>query len=1598
MKKLFRGFLALFLVGVNSLNWINAQQLAKSDDEMFQLRNYLQKVYSMDPQQLLLQQEAADQLSESFDGFSERLANSPMLLEGRSRLIIPVVVHNIYEAQSMDGYVNDQRVEEAIQMLNADFNMNNAFRDNIAKPFRAIEGNAGIEFRLAQIDPDGNHTTGVTRHQSWLTYNGSWEHPEVKRICSWPRDRYLNIWVVYSSDGASGSAWTFLPSQVAETSGREDLDGIVISEWALGKKTPGFYSILTHEIGHYLGLENVWGEAKLGSPAACSADDGIQDTSACNGLGGTCDLYCITCGTLDNVQNFMNGSQCACMFTLGQVNYMRNTLSQSVSGRNNLCTVDNYQQTFIFEEPRIASLNGGFKENLINDGSILGPVQLALHDIEYAPSGQLEEGIHYEVANVPAGLTPIITVKNKATAEVVLVGNAEKHLKENSIDNLDIVFKEAAFCTDFDKLINPTFSFAVQYIDFLPIVYHPFDIVEVPTNNGKMYSWFVVPDFTMDYSAFIDKNQDDMLMLDTYQKPIVCEVGTRNVSFLQKGAIVGAGSNWEAAGEYPDLHVLKSDDYTIWQGQKAYVGIQLWKSDINGDNHYYYGYLELKVNAEGTTYEVLGVAYNPVPGEPIVTGVAASQIIVDHQQWYEDDDNDGSISTCGNMRLLSDQFTKKTGEYLEEGTHYTVSNLPVGLDFLVYLDDVNNARLSIRGNAEEHALSDSCEVEVKFCNAAFRSDDAKLVKNSSMKLSFHFRDEYRIVYEDVEDFTVSRESPWKLYNLGYRNASFGVWFDSETNTTRFELYEDEGVSFDGSRNLRPLKEGTIIHEGMNWVAGDNFPDEHNIATPDFREWHGKDGFIGMRYASGDHYFYGWVHIQVAADGSAYTILEYAFNENLDQPILAGSQQATPMLTWGNHTFQESKMNNGTFEEEINGELYFCEFIIDNGVLIEGEDFMVSGLPEELSVELSVIDANHFRVALIGQLNQHERSNNAEFDIVLQDAAFKVLNSRDLYGCAPRLDISCWDAIDVNYVNNLDEKVDALKPWYPFYIHESKFGIFHMDYNDETTLRFETFQQRMVCENGSTHLTPLKKGALIDQNSTWVAGGNYPDLHIVYSSEFTAWAGQIAYAGIEVEKEEGKYYGWLRFHVSEDGTNYRLLDYAIQNIPEQAIHAGEVAEGIILLSRDRICDDAATKQMFESVVDIELDGDALFTSNTLLMNRHYTLHNLPGYLNVSLLTMDESHCQLVISGDTREVTSDQVIDLELVFANEAFKSHEATAIEGSIVPIQLTFEDPYEINTGSYLTLSVSEDYTWNDFYFMDDIKGGLWFHPDNQSLYLEVYTNQVVCQPGTQNIILLNRGAAIGPDLSWESRSDNFPGRHLAFGQGYRDLAGQEGYAGIRVLKNGNWHYGWVQLSINETGTGMNTTGFGMCRRPETILPAGHCSLAHFCADKSIVQPGEQINFSDHSFTPADEWLWYFEGADQSISTQQNPQVTYSESGIYRVMLTVNSIEVKGASVVYEDYVYVQKAKGINDRLSWLDNTFQIYPNPVQDVVNLVLSDTESPAHIQLYNLEGSLIQEWILSDILNTNTLQLQNVPAGIYLLEVIQGAQKKVTRLMVN
>ncbi|MBU0765537.1 MAG: PKD domain-containing protein [Bacteroidetes bacterium] len=67
--------------------------------------------------------------------------------------------------------------------------------------------------------------------------------------------------------------------------------------------------------------------------------------------------------------------------------------------------------------------------------------------------------------------------------------------------------------------------------------------------------------------------------------------------------------------------------------------------------------------------------------------------------------------------------------------------------------------------------------------------------------------------------------------------------------------------------------------------------------------------------------------------------------------------------------------------------------------------------------------------------------------------------------------------------------------------------------------------------------------------------------------------------------------------------------------------------------------------------------------------------------------------------------------------------------------------------------------------------------------------------------------------------------------------------------------------------------------------------LADFTSDVTSVCEGFSVQFTDLSDNDPTDWIWFFDGGSPSVSTLQNPVVTYNSSGVYDVTLIAMNID-----------------------------------------------------------------------------------------------------------
>ncbi|MDQ3050497.1 MAG: M43 family zinc metalloprotease [Bacteroidota bacterium] len=243
-------------------------------------------------------------------------------------LTIPVVFHVIHN--NISENIPLIRILSQLDVLNKDFSRQNA--DAIFTPaaFAGAAANTNIRFCLAKRDPNGNATTGIVRKSTpvaGFTTNDSMKFDASGGSDAWPSDSYLNIWICNLTGNVLGFAQ--FPG------GNPATDGVVIKYTTVGGPVfPGTgtpYNLgrsATHEIGHWLNLLHVWGDAICGNDQV--SDTPVQQTGN-YGCPSFPHISCINGPNGDMFMNYMDYTDDACMnmFTYGQAIRMNAVLNGS---------------------------------------------------------------------------------------------------------------------------------------------------------------------------------------------------------------------------------------------------------------------------------------------------------------------------------------------------------------------------------------------------------------------------------------------------------------------------------------------------------------------------------------------------------------------------------------------------------------------------------------------------------------------------------------------------------------------------------------------------------------------------------------------------------------------------------------------------------------------------------------------------------------------------------------------------------------------------------------------------------------------------------------------------------------------------------------------------------------------------------------------------------------------------------------------------------------------------------------------------------------------------------------------------------------------
>jgi len=951
-----------------SLNHQHAEDVACSfEQDMKDFSDLMTKRGHEDPV-VKFEQSIQQSIAQNSTGLSKllRTAQVETSSNGNPRYVIPIVFHvyggdDDYFGTASDGstierIIDEAKVKAGLAEVNANFKSD---KSGIDSPFDTIEAGMDIEFRLAQLDPDGNTTNGVIFHQyeEGFALNGS-KDADIQKY-AWDNSQYMNVYiqVVLKAGSTTNSGTAWLPSQGMTD---ENTARIVYNGKYLEYSPPA--SSLTHEVGHYLGLHHTFDNG------GCTAGDGdfVDDTPATSGGLGCGEQYnCF--GELVNSQNHMDYNSCEAMFTAGQTARMDAALAES--SRVTLWQQDNLVQTGVAQPlgPRVLfnystrededldKLKYFLESPHLNDGSIINKRTIkAVDGATFSKTGQLTKGLDYNVANLPQGLSLSVNVVDSTTATINVTGNASAHDKADNA-TFSLTLLDGAVTGSASALYAPAGSFDINFADDYKVIYGNLtkqtytawsSVNMLPTKTGYS-SLLVGGDVAIDMLNF----DGDSVAFNNFINKIemLTTTGSHNVQRFNEGDVISATSSGDwfvrpDINQYPP--VITSPDYTAWHGKVGYAAIRIPTAFNEG---FLYGWLKLKVSDDGATVNVLSYGINENANEEISAAIDKPVLEYFGDRFHESSDNDGSIESTLTVQLENASFAK-TGS-LAQGTDFTVSYLPSGHTVNVDVISASQATITVSGNATRHTWRDSSysEFSISFLDSAFSTLD---VTGKTKKFAIEYiGDSFIKTVDRYQEASVADETSG--------HVSFLQSYESIDNQLTYQMQNYEpgagplaGFKFitwrkDALANenyeVIKLSQGDYIGPNSSWKPGREYwsdkgqhmLDGLSYGESNFADWRGETGYLGVRFRRSGKMHYGWIKLSVSSDGETVTFIEYGLSGKPETGIKAGTideaDDVTPVVGVGEEVFNNtSKTVSGDRYSETD---YFVNVPADSSNLV-----------------------------------------------------------------------------------------------------------------------------------------------------------------------------------------------------------------------------------------------------------------------------------------------------------------------------------------------------------------------------------------------------------------------------------------------------------------------------------------------------------------------------------------------------------------------------------------------------------------------------------------------------------------------------------------
>jgi hypothetical protein len=421
-----------------------------------------------------------------------------------------------------------------------------------------------------------------------------------------------------------------------------------------------------------------------------------------------------------------------------------------------------------FGDAAITYTGTGFTETGTNLGAVTGSIIATLagggtfQDTD--ADNILDITSEFTLTNVPAGLTPTITLSAGDTVATLTLstGNATDHEDINDVTDIVFTFNNAAFTSNNASVVaGATAASSGLGVDF-----------ENATGGSPFLNYST--------ATWNEDDANDGTITETIT------VTLSDDEFTLVGALTASTTYFTTNIETvaPGLHLA----ITTTSSTTATVSITGTADDHVDAN-----------DIANLSITWLDAAFDSGSAAAI-TNYTKSNFIIDFDDpaatgaltfgttaFTEATGNLGAITATSSIVLTGDTFVAGPFVY---GTHYTAVGLPTGLTAVVTRTSATTSVLSFTGNATTHASTSDATTTISFLTAAFTTSNANDVAGNGQLLTLDFTDSAGTLTYSTSTFTESSLNNGAIASTTtatLTGATFSVLGGTLTNVTHYTI-------------------------------------------------------------------------------------------------------------------------------------------------------------------------------------------------------------------------------------------------------------------------------------------------------------------------------------------------------------------------------------------------------------------------------------------------------------------------------------------------------------------------------------------------------------------------------------------------------------------------------------------------------------------------------------------------------------------------------------------------------------------------------------------------------------------------------------------